>query len=426
MERPLTGNIRPDGGPLGIKEYERYGGYQAAKKALLKMTPKEVMDTVKDSNLRGRGGAGFPTAQKWSFVPRGDDAPHPKYLVANADEMEPGTFKDRLLLEGNPHQLIEGMVLSAYAVQADIAYIFLRSEYRLAAQRVMSAITEAYKSKYLGQHIMGSGYSLELRLHTSVGRYICGEETALLNALEGKRAVPRAKPPFPQITGLFGKPTVVNNVETLSNVSHIVAKGAEWFKGLSLSPDSGTKLYGVSGRVRRPGLWELPMGTTIGEVIEEHAGGMKDGFGFRAVIPGGASTEFLTREHFGVKMDYDSVQKAGSRLGTGTLIVLDDRTCPVGMVHNLEKFFAHESCGWCTPCREGLPWTEKILHAIEEGRGESGDIEKLESLAGLMGMGKTFCALAPGAMEPLQSALKLFRDDFQRHINEKRCHYVNK
>jgi len=423
VERPLIEKIRPDRGPLDIKEYERLGGYQAAKKALYKMTPKEVMDTVKDSNLRGRGGAGFPTAQKWSFVPMGDDAPHPKYLIANADEMEPGTFKDRLLLECNPHQLIEGMIISAYAVQADIAYIFLRSEYRLAAKRVMSAITEAYKSKYLGEHIMGSGYSLEMRLHTSVGRYICGEETALLNALEGKRAVPRAKPPFPQVTGLFGKPTVVNNVETLSNISHIIGKGAEWFKGLSLSTDSGTKIYGVSGRVKRPGLWELPIGTTIGEIIEEHAGGMKDGVGFRAVIPGGASTEFLTKEHFGVKMDYDSVQKAGSRLGTGMMIVLDDRTCPVGMVHNLEKFFAHESCGWCTPCREGLPWTEKILHAIEEGRGEQGDIEKLESLAGLMGMGKTFCALAPGAMEPLQSALKLFRDDFQRHINEKRCHY---
>jgi NADH-quinone oxidoreductase subunit F len=421
MERPLTRNIRPGEEPLNLKGYEQAGGYQAVRKALQSMTPQEVMGVVKDSNLRGRGGAGFPTGLKWSFVPMGDDAPHPKFLIANADEMEPGTFKDRLLLEGDPHQLIEGMIVSAYAIQADVAYVFLRGEYKLAAQRLTRAIAEAYASNHLGKNILGSGYSLELYLHVSAGRYMCGEETGLLNSLEGKRATPRNKPPFPQTSGLFGKPTIVNNVETLCNVPHIVIYGAEWYKGLSLSTDAGTKLYGVSGKVKRPGLWELPIGTTIREILEEHAGGMRDGVKFRGLLPGGASTDFLVEEHLDVKMDFDSVQKAGSRLGTGTMIVLDDQTCPVGMVQNLEKFFAHESCGWCTPCRDGLPWTAQILQAIEEGRGQPGDLQRLALHTRLLGPGRTFCPLAPGAMEPLQSALKYFKEDFERHIREKRC-----
>ncbi len=421
MERPLTGNMRPDGLPLSIKEYEEKGGYQAARKALRGMAPKEVQDLVKNANLRGRGGAGFNTGQKWSFVPMGDAAPRPRYLIANADEMEPGTFKDRMLMEGNPHQLIEGMIISAYAIQADISYIFLRWAYKVAAKRLEAALAEAYGSHYLGENIFGSGYSLELHLHTSAGRYICGEETALLNALEGKRATPRAKPPFPQVSGLWGKPTVVNNTETLCNIPHIINNGAEWYKGLAHSQDGGTKIYGVSGRVMNTGLWELPMGTAMREIIEEHAGGMREGYRFRSVIPGGASTEFLTEEHLDLKMDYDSVQKAGSRLGTGTMIVLDDRTCPVGAVHNLEQFFAQESCGWCTPCREGLPWVAKILHAIENGQGESGDLEILQQHTDSLWLNKTFCAFAPGAMEPLKSALKIFRDDFVRHITEKRC-----
>jgi NADH-quinone oxidoreductase subunit F len=335
--------------------------------------------------------------------------------------MEPGTFKDRLLLEGNPHQLLEGMIISAYAIQADVSYIFMRWAYKLAAARLEKAIAEAYENNYLGKNILGSGYSLDMYLHTSAGRYICGEETALLNALEGKRATPRAKPPFPQVCGLWGRPTVVNNVETLSNVSHIVKNGPDWFKGLSVSPDSGTKLYGVSGKVKRPGAWELPMGVTIRELLEEHAGGMRDGFRFRSVIPGGASTEFLVEEHLDVKMDYDSVQKAGSRLGTGTMIVIDDKTCPIGAMHNLEAFFARESCGWCTPCREGLRWIEQTLQAIENGEGEPGDIQVLEEQCRRLGPGNTFCALAPGAVEPLQSGLKIFREDFERHIREKRC-----
>ena len=421
MERPLTQHIDPGEEPLDLKEYEQAGGYQALRKAIREMTPGDVTQVVKDSNLKGRGGAGFPTGVKWSFVPMGDDTPHPKYLLINADEMEPGTFKDRFLLEGAPHQLIEGLILSAYAIQADVAYIFLRWAYKLAEKRLSRAIAEAYDAGYLGGDILGSGWSLELHLHTSAGRYICGEETALLNAMEGRRPTPRSKPPFPPVVGLWGKPTIVNNVETLSNVPHIVERGADWFKALSLTDDGGTKLYGVSGKVKHPGLWELPMGTTVREILEQHAGGMRDGLKFRALIPGGVSTEFVLEDHLDAPMDYESMQQIASRLGTGMMIVLDDQTCPVGLVHNLERFFAQESCGWCTPCRDGLPWTAQLLQAIEEGRGQPGDLERLALHGRFLWLGHTYCALAPGAMEPLRSALQYFRDDFEEHIRQKRC-----
>jgi NADH-quinone oxidoreductase subunit F len=421
MERPLTRNIHPGSPPLDIAGYERAGGYQAVRKALKEMTPEAVTKEVTDAKLRGRGGAGFPTGQKWSFVPHGPDAPRQKYLVVNGDEMEPGTFKDRLLLEGDPHQMIEGAIVSAYAVGAETAYIFVRGEYRLAAERLERAAAEAAARGYLGRDILGSGFNLDLHVHTSAGRYICGEETALLTSLEGRRATPRAKPPFPQAAGLWGRPSVVNNVETLCNVPHIVARGAAWFKSLSRGADGGTKIYGASGRVRRPGAWELPMGTPLREILEDYAGGMRDGYGLRGLLPGGASTDFLTPDHLDVAMDYDAVQKAGSRLGTGTMIVLDDRTCPVAMLRNLEHFFAQESCGWCTPCRDGLPWVERILAAIEAGEGEERDLDILEMHTRFLGPGRTFCAHAPGAMEPLQSGLRYFRDDFARHIREKRC-----
>src|SRR5579872_2080346 len=293
MERPLTQNIRPGEEPSRLAEYVRAGGYAAVRKALGSMTPEDVVREVTVSNLRGRGGAGFPTGKKWSAAPTGSDAPHPKYLVVNADEMEPGTFKDRLLMEGDPHQLVEGVILSAYAVEADVAYVFLRWAYTTAADRLERAIADAYEARYLGRNIFGSSYSLDLHLHVSAGRYICGEETALLNALEGKRGNPRSKPPFPAVSGLWGKPTVVNNVETICNVPHVVGKGVEWFKKASLTDEGGTKLYGVSGRVKRPGLWELPLGTPIREILNEHAGGMQDGVRFRGVLPGGASTDFL-------------------------------------------------------------------------------------------------------------------------------------
>ncbi len=424
MEQPLTKNIRSGQPPLSLKDYEQAGGYQSLHKAL-SMSPQDVQNIVKASNLRGRGGAGFPTGAKWSFVPMGPEARRPKYFVVNADEMEPGTFKDRLLLEGNPHQLVEGVIASAYAIEAEQAFIFVRWAYKQAIKMLEQAIAEAYANNYLGKNILGSGYNLELRIHGSAGRYICGEETALLNALEGKRATPRAKPPFPQVSGLFGRPTIVNNVETVSNIPHIVNNGADWFKGLSKSPDAGTKLYGVSGRVKKPAIWELPMGVTVRELLEVHAGGMQDGYVFRGVIPGGASTDFFVSDHLDVKMDFDSVMKAGSRLGTGTMIVLDDKTCPVGFVHNLIKFFARESCGWCTPCRDGLPWIEKILGSIEGGTGQPGDIDILTQHCRLLGPGNTYCALAPGAVEPLQSAIKYFREDFEKHIREKKCPWKN-
>lgn len=420
MEKPLTKNIKPDRQPISMEEYKITGGYEAVTKALKTLTPSEVTDLVKKSNLKGRGGAGFPTGLKWSFVPMGDEAPRPKYIIANADEMEPGTFKDRLLLEGDPHLLVEGMIVAGYAIQAEVGYIFLRWAYKDAEKYLLKAIQEAYHAGYLGKNILGSDYSFELKVHTSAGRYMCGEETGLLNSLEGKRANPRSKPPYPQTSGLWGKPTIVNNVETLCNVPHIVNNGPEWFKNLSLTEDGGTKIYGASGKVKRPGLWELPMGTTLGEILD-HAGGMQEGLKFRGALPGGASTDFLVEDHLDVKLDFTHVQEAGSRLGTGTIIVLDDKTCPVGMVQNLEHFFAQESCGWCTPCREGLPWIARTLDAIEKGQGQPGDLELLSAHAKLLGPGHTFCALAPGAVEPLQSALKYFGEDFQRHIDEKRC-----
>jgi NADH-quinone oxidoreductase subunit F len=326
-------------------------------------------------------------------------------------------------MEADPHQLIEGMVIACFAIGAEIAYIFIRAEYTLATERLEAALEEARQAGYVGGNVLGSGFNVEIYLHTSAGRYMCGEETALLNALEGKRANPRAKPPFPPVVGLWGKPTIVNNVETLCCVPHILRNGSGWFRRLGKTSDSGTKLFGASGKVKRPGLWELPMGTTIREILEEHAGGMSDGVRFRGLLPGGASTDFLIEEHLDVKMDFAEVQAAGSRLGTGTMIILDDHTCPVGMTLNLEHFFAQESCGWCTPCWSGLAWTERILDALEKGEGQPEDLEKLEWQTRFMAPGNTFCALAPGAVEPLQSALRHFRDDFEAHIREKRCPY---
>lgn len=422
MEKPLTQHMAPGREPPGLAEYERAGGYEGFKR-ILKMQPTEVVELVKASNLRGRGGAGFPTGMKWSFVPQGNVDQQQKYVIANADEMEPGTFKDRWLLEGDPHQFIEGMMIAAYAVQASVGFIFLRSEYTLAARRLQAAIEENLQARLLGDNILGTGFRFSLHLHSSAGRYICGEETALINSLEGRRAVPRAKPPFPQVSGLWGKPTVVNNVETLCNLPHIAKNGADWFHGLGREKDAGTKIFGASGRVKHPGAWELPMGTPVREILEKYAGGMRDGYQFRGFLPGGGSTDFLVEQHLDLPMDYDVIGKAGSRMGTGQLIVLDDKTCPVGMVLNLIRFFAQESCGWCTPCRDGLPEIESLLWQLESGQGRPEDLRKLEEFTHFLAPGNTYCALAPGAVEPLQSALKYFREDFEQHIHKKQCPY---
>ena len=419
-DKPLTQNIRPGRGPLDLKEYEQAGGYQGLRKALA-MSPREVQDCVTKSNLTGRGGAGFPAGRKWSAVPMGPEARRPKYLVVNADEMEPGTMKDRLLMEGDPHGLVEGACVAAYAIEADIVYILLRNEYRLSAERLRAAIAEAYEQNHLGRHILGSPFSLEMRLHVSAGRYMCGEKSGILNALEGQRAVPRAKPPRSAVSGLWGRPTIVNNVETVCCVPHIVSRGWEWFRGLGRTGEGGTKIYGASGAVRRPGMWELPTGTPIREILEGCAGGVREGREFRALLPGGASTSFVTAEHLDTPMDFAHMEKIGSRLGTGTMIVLDDRTCPVGVLVSLARFFARESCGWCTPCREGLPWVMRTLEAIEEGDGRPSDIGVLEEHVELVADENTFCELGPGAMMPVKGALTHFRRDIERHIAEKRC-----
>ena len=427
LQNPLTRNVLKDRTPTDIQRYEANGGYQCLRSTVGKLSPADCLQILKDSNLRGRGGAGFPTGMKWSFVPMEEatDAsgkPRHKYLICNADEMEPGTFKDRLLMECDPHQLIEGMILSAYTLQADVAYIFIRAEYIKAQELLRDAIAACRERNYLGDHILGSDYSLQMHVHASAGRYICGEETALISSLEGKRANPRAKPPFPQVSGLWGRPTIVNNVETLCNVHHIIEHGADWFKSLGLTEDAGTKMYGVSGRVKNPGCWELPMGTPVRQILEEYAGGMEDGYQLRGFLPGGGSTDFLTPEHLDLAMDYDTIGKAGSRMGTGTMIILDDKTCPVGFVKNLVEFFARESCGFCTPCRDGLPWTAQVLDDIEQGRGRPEDMDTLAQQVNFIGaIGNTHCALAPGAMEPLQSAMKYFPEDFARHIDGGAC-----
>tara|TARA_R110002167_G_scaffold144413_3_gene334625 strand:+ start:36488 stop:37768 length:1281 start_codon:yes stop_codon:yes gene_type:complete len=418
---PLTKNIDMSRAPFDIGQYRQAQGYDAVLQMFKDMAPSDVLEMVKNSGLKGRGGAGFPTGLKWSFVPSGDDAPKTKYLVVNADEMEPGTFKDRLLLEGDPHLLLEGMLIAAYTIQANTAYIFLRGEYLRAEKLLREAIAQAHEQGLLGKNIQGSGFDLEIILHTSAGRYICGEETALLNALEGKRANPRAKPPFPQVSGLWGKPTIVNNVETLCNLPGILRYGVDWYKALGKGGDAGTKLCGVSGRVNNPGCWELALGTPIRELLEDKAGGMCAGYELRGFLPGGGSTDFLLPEHLDLTLDYDVIGKAGSRLATGTMIVLDDQTCPVGMVGNLMRFFSHESCGWCTPCRDGLPWIDEIFQRLEKGGGRAEDLQILTDHLEYLGPGRTFCALAPGAMAPLGSALRHFREDFDAHIHSGGC-----
>jgi NADH-quinone oxidoreductase subunit F len=420
MEQVLFRHNRP-GRCVTFAEYCGEGGFGALRKAFREMSPADVQQAVIDSGLRGRGGAGFPTGKKWSFVPR--DLPGPRYLICNCDEMEPGTYKDRALLEANPYSLVEGMVLAGYAIGADHGFIFVRRGYERPAANLRLAIAEARKAGFLGKNILGSGFSMEIDLHLSAGRYICGEETALMNALEGVRANPRAKPPFPAVKGLWGRPTVVNNVETLANVPSIIAHGPAWFKGMARIPEAaGMKLFCVSGHVRNTVCMELPLGMTLGEIIEGPCGGMLAGRRFKACIPGGASTPFMTRDHWDVPMDFDTVARAGSRLGTGGIIVFDEGTCMVGATLNLTRFFARESCGWCTPCREGLPFVRQLLTDIEAGHGEAGDIEILREH--VVYLNQAFCALAPGAMGPVEGLLRLFEEEIRDHLHRGGCPFT--
>lgn len=412
---PLTWRLRDDQQPVFFDEYRRKNGYSGAEKALKTMAPDDIISVVKASGLKGRGGAGFSTGLKWSLMPK-DGSLTLRYLLCNADEMEPGTYKDRLLMEQLPHLLIEGMLISAFALQAYRGYIFLRGEYIESAIRLQRAIAEANESGFLGKNILGTGFDFDLFIHTGAGRYICGEETALINSLEGRRANPRSKPPFPAIAGVWGKPTCVNNVETLTNIPAIVSNGAAWYRALSKSEDTGTKLMGFSGRVNNPGLWELPFGVTAREILEEYAGGMQPGLTLKAWQPGGAGTDFLTVGHLDLPMEFAAISRAGSRLGTALAMAVDNEINMVSLVHNLATFFARESCGWCTPCREGLPWSVKILQALTQGKGQPGDIETLEHLCRSLSPGHSFCAHAPGAVEPLQSAIRYFRDEFDAGI----------
>ena len=416
MEQVLFRHNRP-GRCVTFAEYRSDGGFAALERALKEMAPLDVQQVVIDANLRGRGGAGFPTGKKWSFVPR--DLPG-RYLICNGDEMEPGTYKDRVLLEANPYSLVEGMTLAAYALGVNHAFIFIRRGYEQAAANLRRAIDEATAAGLLGERICGSGFSLKLDVHQSAGRYICGEETALMNALEGRRANPRAKPPFPAIKGLWGGPTVVNNVETLANIPAIIANGAGWFKGLAHIPEAaGTKLFCISGHVAKPLCLELPLGIPLGEVIETHCGGMRPGSTFKACMPGGASTPYLTHEHWGLPLDFDTVAKAGSRLGTGGIVVFDQSVCMVAATLNLVSFYARESCGWCTPCREGLPYVRWLLAEIEAGRGIMEQIAILQEHVKLLN--NAFCALAPGAMGPVDGLLRHFKDEVHEHIRLGRC-----
>lgn len=415
---PLTWRLRDDQDTVFIQEYCNKNGYSALKKALNEMSPSYIIKLIKESGLKGRGGAGFSTGLKWSLMPK-INLHETRYLICNADEMEPGTYKDKLLLEQLPHQLIEGIILASFALNVSRSYIFLRGEYTKAASILKKSIKEATNYRYLGSNILNSGFNLEIILHTGAGRYICGEETALINSLEGRRANPRLKPPFPAIFGLWGKPTCVNNVETLSNVPCIILNGFNWYKGLSKSVDSGTKLMGFSGKVNNPGVWELPFGTTAREILEKYAGGMKSGFFLKSWQPGGAGTDFLIEKHLDIPMDFISVKNAGSRLGTAIAMAVDNKINMVSLVYNIEKFFSRESCGLCTPCREGLPWIVKILYDLKKKNGKKNDLDDLHRLCVQLGPGKTFCAHAPGAIEPLYSAMKYFYSEFEDGINKK-------
>jgi len=401
-----------------LEEYRRSGGYEALQTALQTLSPQAVRGQILEAMLLGRGGAAFSTGRKLMTV--ADDAPRPRYLVCNADEMEPGTFKDRVLIHADPHLLIEGMTLTAFAEGACCGIVFIRPEYESAARILERQSEVARKAGLLGANILGSGFDFDIVVHRSGGRYICGEGSAQLNALMGRRPNPKQPPPYPTEKGLWGQPTVLQNVETLACVAPIIRNGPEWFKNLALTDTgAGTKIFCVSGKVRQPGCFELPMGVPLSEIIEVHAGGMLPGSEFKACLPGGASTRFMPREFYEIPMDFESLRLAGHRLGTGAIMVFDHQTCLVAATLNLITFFARESCGWCTPCREGLPYIRDLLARIEDGRGEPEFIPMLKRMG--EHLWKAYCAFAPGAASPLESLLTYFEDEVQAHIRLGHC-----
>ncbi len=416
-ERLLTRNVGVRNSHT-LDVYLASGGYKALEKAVKTMTPDEIIAEVKSSNLRGRGGAGFPTGLKWSFMPK--ESKKEKSLAVNADESEPGTFKDRVVIEHDPHMLIEGMTIAAYALGVSKIYVYIRGEYVFPEARLRGAIKEAYAKGYLGKKVLGTQFNCDVLVSRGAGAYICGEETSLMESVEGKRGYPRLKPPFPTQVGIFGGPTVVNNVETLSCVPHIISRGGDWFASLGREKDGGMRLYSVSGHVEKPGVFELPAGTPLREIIYDHAGGIKGGRALKAVIPGGSSTPVLKADEIDVPMDVDSVAKAGSMLGSSAVMVLDERTCMVKAAFITERFYANESCGQCTPCREGCPWMRDILWRMLNGEGREGDVDLLGEIADNI-MGRTICPLGDAAAMPMKGFLKKFRDEFESHVAEKKC-----
>jgi NADH-quinone oxidoreductase subunit F len=413
----LFQNRKPDR-IVTLEEYEQSGGYRALTEVIRNYSHKDVQQALEEAVLLGRGGAAFPAGRKLMTI--AEDAPFPRYVVCNADEMEPGTFKDRVMIHANPHMIIEGMIIDAYGARAEKGVIFIRPEYESGAKILEREIEIAKGAGYLGKNILGSNYSLDIVVHRSAGRYICGEVTAQLNALMGKRANPQQPPPYPTEKGLWGKPTVLQNVETLANIPHIIRNGPEWYKSLAKTENAaGTKLFCVSGKVNQPGCFELPMGIPLREIIEVHAGGMPEGSEYKACLPGGASTRFLPREFYDIELDFDSLRNVGHRLGTGAIMVFDQKTCLVAATLNLVEFFARESCGWCTPCREGLPYIRDLLSRLEAGQGEEAYIPMLQQMS--KNLWSSYCAFAPGAVSPVESLITYFEDEVREHISQKKC-----
>jgi NADH-quinone oxidoreductase subunit F len=413
---PVLSRGWADSEPWTLAGYQRRDGYTAVKTAL-RMHPDEVIQLVKDSGLRGRGGAGFPTGMKWGFIPQNDGKPH--YLVVNADESEPGTCKDIPFIMANPHELVEGVIIAAYAVRSNHAFIYVRGEVLHVLRRLQAAVREAYEAGFLGKNVLGTDFDLELTVHGGAGAYICGEETALLDSLEGKRGQPRLRPPFPAIAGLYASPTVVNNVESIGSVPAIVRNGVDWFKSMGSEKSPGFTLYSLSGHVKHPGQYEAPLGITLRELLD-YAGGVRPGHRLKFWTPGGSSTPMFTEEHLDVKLDYEGVGAAGSMLGTKALQIFDETTCIVRAVLRWTEFYAHESCGKCTPCREGTYWLVQILKRLEKGDGSEDDLAKLLDLCDNIA-GKAFCALGDGATAPIISSIQYFRDEYIEHFSRGGC-----